>query len=154
MTLEQYAAIAEIIGVVSVLVTLVFLTLQVRQNTRALKATTIQAALQSEIDVAAMLLEHASTWHKVMTAAPLEAGEETRKAIGLYNVFMIDTENRYHQYHSGYLGAQSWQARLGTLPRVVALPVFDLWRDSVGALSHSADFLALLDGCVSGTDPG
>lgn len=146
MTLEQYAAIAEIIGVVAVIVTLVFLTLQVRQNTKALKSTTIQAALQSEIDVAAMLLEHAAVWDKVMNAAPLADGEETRKAIGLYNVFMIDTENRYHQYHSGYLGEPSWRARLRTLPKMVGLPVFPLWRSSVGALSHSDDFLALLDG--------
>ena len=143
--LEHYANIAEIVGVIIVVVTLFFLTVQIQQNTKALRSTTMQATLQSELDVAAMLLEHSGVWDKLVTAAPFANGEETRKAIGLCNVFMIDTENRYHQYHSGYLAAQSWEGRLGTLPQMVSLPVFKLWRTSMGGLSHSADFLKLLD---------
>ena len=145
MTLDQVANIAELIGLLLVVLTLGFLAIQIHQNTKALRATTIQATLQSEIDVGSILLENASVWEKVVTAAPLTSGEETRKAIGLFNVFMIDTENRYHQYHSGYLASQTWEGRLGTLPRMVGLPVFNQWRNSVGGLSHSADFLAVLD---------
>jgi len=145
MTLAQFANVAEVIGLIIVIVTVIFLALQIRQNTKALRSTAIQATLHSELDLGAILLDNAAVWEKVITAAPLTEGTETRKAIGLYNVFMIETENRYHQYHSGYLTAQTWEARLGTLPQIVGLPIFEKWRNSVGGLSHSADFLELLD---------
>jgi hypothetical protein len=145
MALDQYANIAEIVGVVVVIVTLVFLTLQIRQNTRAIRSTTIQAVMQSEMAFSKILIEHSDTWNKILTAEPLAVGEETRKAIVLFNVFMIDTESRYHQYNTGYLDVQAWEGRLGTLPEVTNLPVYQMWKTSFGGMSHSADFLKLLE---------
>ena len=46
---------------------------------------------------------------------------------------------------TGFLEAQSWEARLGTLPELVRLPAYELWRSSLGRQSHTADFLKLLD---------
>ncbi len=142
--LEYFANIAEIVGLALVVVTLLFLTLQIRQNTRAIRSTTIQAVMQSEMAFSNILVDNAATWDKVLTAAPLESGEETRKGIVLFNVFMIDTEVRYHQFLSGYLDVQSWNGRLGTLRDVVKLPIYPVWRKSLGGQSHAADFLQLL----------
>jgi hypothetical protein len=150
MALEYYANIAEIVGVILVVVTLVFLVLQIRQNTRALRSTTIQSVMQSEIAMMSLLVENAATWEKIQSGAPLASGEETRRAIVLFNVYMIETESRYHQFKTGYLDAQPWDGRLGTLPGVVRLPIFKLWRSSPGGESHAADFLALLDELVKG----
>ena len=148
MTLAYYANVAEIIGVIIVIVTLIFLTLQIRQNTRALRSTTIHSVMQSEIAMMSVIVENAAVWEKIVTGAPLSDGEETRKAIVLFNVYMIETESRYHQYKYGYLDAQPWEGRLGTLPGVVSLPVFQIWRASAGGQSHAADFLQLLDDLV------
>lgn len=145
MALDQYANIAEIVGVVIVVVTLVFLTLQIRQGTKAIRSTTIQSVMQSEMAFSQILVENSDTWDKILSAQPLANGAETRKAIVLFNVFMIDTESRFHQFQSGYLDAQSWEGRLSTLPEMVSLPVYQLWRNSMGGLSHSADFLSLLE---------
>jgi hypothetical protein len=148
MALEHYANIAEIVGVILVVVTLVFLTLQIRQNTKALRSTTIQSVMQSELAMMSILVENAATWEKISSGSPLANGEETRRAIVLFNVYMIETESRYHQFKTGYLDAQPWEGRLGTLPAVVRMPVFELWRASHGGQSHAADFLALLDELV------
>ncbi len=150
MALDYYANIAEIVGVILVVVTLVFLTLQIRQNTRALRSTTIQSVMQSEVAMMSILVENADTWEKIISGMPLASGEETRRAIILFNVYMIDTESRYHQFKAGYLDAQPWDGRLGTLPYVVRLPIFELWRASPGGASHAADFLTLLDGLAEG----
>ena len=148
MPLDQIANIADIVGATLVVVTLIFLTLQIRQNTQALRATTIQAAMQSEMEFASILLKEVGVWEKVITGAPLESGKETRIAILLFNVFMIDTESRYHQFNAGYLDAQAWNGRLSTMWDVVRFPIFPRWRASLGGLSHSADFLAMLDGLL------
>jgi hypothetical protein len=152
MTLDYYANLAEIIGVFIVIVTLIFLTLQIRQNTSALRSTTMQAASQSEMDFMSIIVENVATWEKLIKGEPLASSVEERKAIVLYNVFMIDTESRYYQYKAGYLYARSWESRLATLPDVVALPIFEQWRKSLGGLSHSADFLKLLDDMAQRTD--
>lgn len=143
--LENIANIAEIVGVVLVLVTLVFLTLQIRQNTRAIRSTTIQAVMQSEMAFSEILMTNAALWEKVVSGAALEPGTETRGAIILFNVFMIDTETRFHQYRSGYLDAQAWNGRMQTLPEVIALPIYETWRQSYGGRSHSKAYLDLLD---------
>lgn len=98
MALDYYANIAEIVGVILVVVTLVFLTLQIRQNTRALRSTTIQSVMQSEVAMMSILVENADTWEKIISGMPLASGEETRRAIVLFNVYMIETESRYHQF--------------------------------------------------------
>lgn len=63
----------------------------------------------------------------------------------LFNVFMIDSESRNQQYETGFLDPQSCQARFRTLPSIVRLPIFEEWRKSIGGLSHSADYLAMVD---------
>jgi hypothetical protein len=150
--IEYYANVAEIVGVILVVVTLAFLTLEIRHNTRALRATTIQAVMQSEMALSNFLAEHADTWEKVLTGEPLEAGAEMRKAIIIFNVFMIDTENRYHQFLTGFLDAQSWESRKSTVPEMVRLPVFPAWRQSPGGRSHAGDFLAFIDGIEANTE--
>lgn len=126
--------------------TLVFLILQIRQNTGALRSTTIQAVLQFEMEFGRMLVDNAATWEKILSAAPIADAGELRKAVILFNMFMIDSESRYQQHETGFLDPQSWEARLKTLPRVVRLPIFDEWRKSIGGLSHSEDFLKIIDG--------
>ena len=149
MPLEQIANIADIVGATLVVVTLVFLALQIRQNTRAVRATTIESTMQSEMKIAAIIIENAATWEKVITGAPIADGEETRKAMALYNVLMIDTESRYHQFKAGYLERQAWEGRVKTLPDVVRLPIFEKWRYSLGGLTHAADFLDFLDSLLA-----
>jgi hypothetical protein len=144
--LEYYANIAEIIGVVSVVVTLVFLILQIRQNTQAIRAETIQAVMQSEMALSTLLVEHADVWAKVLSGASLAAGAETRQAIILYGVVMVDTENRFHQFLAGYLDTKTWQGRMQMLPKMVSMPIFPVWRQSFGGQSRAADFLDLIDG--------
>lgn len=143
--LENIANIAEIVGVTLVLVTLIFLTLQIRQNTRATRSTTIQAVMQSELAMAEIIFANAEIWDTIIGGAVPEEGIDTRRAIMLFNVYMIDTETRFHQHISGFLDNQTWEGRLTSLPYLVKLPVFELWRKSLGGRSHSVDFLELVD---------
>ena len=73
-----------------------------------------------------------------------EPGAETRRATIIYNLFMIETETRFHQFQLGHLGEPAWQARLRTVPLMVRLPMYSVWRESLGGQSHSEDFLELL----------
>ncbi len=146
------ASIAEVVGAIAVVVSLIYLSIQIRAGTKATKAGAFQAVVQSEMDFASIVIENAGTWEKIVTDAPLSEGQETRAAIVLYNLFMLDSERRFHQYNAGYLETAAWEGRLRALPLVVKFSIFDRWKSSLGGMAHSADFLKLLDE-LSSDDP-
>jgi hypothetical protein len=139
------ASISEVVGAAAVVISLVYLAIQVRENTTATKAAAFEATIQSEMDLAANFVAKADVWDKVLTGAPLTAGAERRTAIILFNMLMLDTARRYRQFLVGHLDEPAWEARRGTLPDLVSLPIFEFWRPSMGAKGHEAGFLKLLD---------
>ena len=150
MKLKHLASVAEIVASVAVILSLVFVGIQLREGNRVTRATANQLAVQSEIDMVTVFLDHAAVWNKIMTGAPIDDEEEMRQAILLLNVFMLDTESRYQHFLSGYLDSPSWEARLNILPEIVNYPVYEVWRSSPGGRAHSAHFLELLDSQPSG----
>ena len=144
-TLSELAALAEIIGLIAIIPSLIFVGVQLYRGNRETRAATIQSAINSELDMIATIAQHAGTWDKVMTGAPLESGEEHRRGILLFNLVMTESENRFHQVRSGYLDNSMWAGSLTSIRPVVSRPIFSEWRDTPGALNHSADFLAFVD---------
>ena len=145
MDLSDWASIAEIIAAIGVMLSLIFVGFQIRGGTQEARAATVQAASDAEAFFIATVVNHSSTWNKVVSGEPLESGEETRRGINLYNFLIVETENRYHQYQSGYLDSQAWEARLRSMRPSVKLPIYPIWRKSYGAMGRSADFLEMLD---------
>ena len=148
MNWEQAALIAEVVSGIAVVISLIYIAVQIRANTREARANAFQLAIQSEMEVAGVFAEYAATWDRVVRGEPIPEGEERRLAILLFNLLMLDSERRYRQFASGYLQAQSWHARQQTLPLIVGLPIFKDWRESLGAKGHAADFLRLVDECA------
>ena len=149
--LTDWASIAEIIAAIGVVFSLIFVGLQINEGNQETRAATIQATADAEAFMIATMANHSNTWHKVTTGVPLESGAETREGIILYNMLMVETENRYHQFHSGFLGAASWEGRLSTLQPTVKLPIFKIWRASLGAKGHTTEFLELVDSLAAET---
>jgi hypothetical protein len=81
----------------------------------------------------------------VVSGSPLTDVGEAREAILLYNLLMTERENRYYQFKSGNLDAQSWEGGLAARARISSLPMFEQWRSTPGAENHSAEFLELVD---------
>jgi hypothetical protein len=119
--------------------------MQLNEGNRETRAATVQVALKAEMDMMHVMAEHAGTWEKVMAGEPLASGEEMRRGIVIYNLLMTDTEHSYQLFESGYLEEGAWQGRLDSVPILVSLPIFETWKKTAGGISHSPDFLALLD---------
>ena len=143
--LSELASLAEIVASVGVILSLIFVGLQISEATRETKAATLRSAADSELFMAATVLNYAGTWDKVLNGEPLASGEETRTGIILFNLLTIESENRHHQFQAGFLDAQSWEGRRSTLESLAKLPIYKVWRNTQGAKGHSAEFLDLLD---------
>ncbi len=79
------------------------------------------------------------------SGAPLGEGEETRKAINLFNLAMLESSNCYPQYRSGYPEEGSWIGTFNTLPGLKALPIYGKRRGSFGGQGQDSEFLDLSD---------
>ncbi len=144
-TLKKWSSIAEVIAAVGVILSLIFVGLQISEGNRETRAATLQAATDWEMFRQSQFMLYADLWDKLIIDAPIEKGAEARRAIILYNMLVTDFENRYFQFEAGYFDARSWQARLTSLRRIVALPFFETWRSTMGGVAHSPGFLELVD---------
>jgi hypothetical protein len=142
---EAIGAIGEILGAAGVIITLGYLALQLRRSNKQARAATLQTTLDSEIALMSVLVENTGTWHRVVGGEPLGTEEETRTATILYNMVLTEGENRYHQFESGFLDIQSWEGRVASLRPILLLPIYEMWRQTPGALNHSADYLNFLE---------
>ena len=145
MTLEQLAALAEIIASIAVILSLLFVGFQLRDSNRQARAAAVQDSLASEIQISTIFAENAETWEKVISGEPINEKGELRKAIHLYNILMSDSENRFYEHRQGYLNEESWQSRLRTLEISSKLPIFVHWQNSLSGQNRAEDFLVLLD---------
>ena len=148
--LSEWASVAEIVASIGVIVTLVFVGIELNDANREARAATQQMVIKTEMDMVAVFVANAGTWDKVVTGAPIDEGEEMRKAIALYNLAMLETANRYAQYRSGYIDMEQWENNLKSLPAVTRLPIYERWRQSFGGQGQDAAFLELLDSFAAG----
>lgn len=144
-SLSDMASIAEIFAAIAVVLSLIFVGLQISDSNKETRAMTMQSANDAELFAAATFARHAGIWDKVITGATLAGGEEFRTAVVIYNMAMIESENRYQQFGSGYLSADSWEGSIRSIQEMVKLPIYADWRGTPGALQHSSDFLELTD---------
>ena len=153
MSLEDFYLLSQILASVAVVVSLLFVGFQLRESNRQSRLSAIQSSIEFEIELSRAYADHAGTWDKVITGKPLENEAERREGIVLFNILMSESENRYYHYHHGHLDRQSWEGRLNSLKKLVQLPIYDHWQNSIGGQNHTRDFLDLLKSLRSPSGP-
>ena len=109
MTLEQGAYLAEILGVIVVVVTLVYLSVQVRQGTELLRSESRQALVTNDVTSLASNFQNADVFAKYVAGNEMSAEDQLRMSF----MFALDLRNRefeYFQYTNGLLDEQTWLA--------------------------------------------
>ena len=107
MTLEQYAYLAEIIGVIVVVVTLIYLTIQIRQGAELLRSESRQAQVTNDQNGVYKFVEHRQPGQLFsMTETP----DFTGKTELLFWIIgqMRAREHEWLQYRSGALDEDTW----------------------------------------------
>jgi len=130
----------EAIGTLAVVLSLIFVGIEIRDGNREARAATTQAYLDAEMVFQAELIEHADVWVQVVTEGDMSDPVAVQRATALFNMSMTLESNRFHAARAGYLDYTD-----GILKRAVAWPLFDEWRASTGASGRSPEFLEYVD---------
>lgn len=120
MNWEAAGAIGEIIGALAVVLTLFYLSVQVRQNSKLAKATIRENRIDSSARSIMTFADAAEIVTKVDAGAALTAEESTRINL-LFRAMFRDFEGWAYQQHAGLLDDSEWKA------------MYETWRDVLGS---------------------
>jgi hypothetical protein len=112
MDWQMVGALAEVLGAIGVILTLIFLTLQIRQNTKALRGASYQAAIASVSEVSREIGLNQDAADIVLRGnrSPDQLSEIEWVRYSALNVaLMRNFENTFYQYRSGMIEADAWQ---------------------------------------------
>ena len=139
MSLQDWGAIGELLGGVAIIVSLLFVGLQIKHGNRETRAATLQATLNSEMSLQTEAMRYAGTWDKIVTGVHFADVDETSRTILLYNMAMSLFQNRYYQFKTGFLDHPP------LTEEVVTFPMYEIWRGTGRAKNRSPEFLEFLD---------
>ena len=125
MNWEAAGAIGEIIGALAVFLTLIYLALQIRQNTKAVQASAVDASISRVTSVRQSMYESAEIAGIYIAglANPDDLDElsRTRFRLLMHNV-LLAISNIYSQTNFAGLSSSMWGSQLVLLRRVVTSP--------------------------------
>jgi len=114
MTLEQVAYLAEIIGVIIVVVTLVYLSVQVRQGAELLRSESRQAQVTNDQEGVYKFVEHPELGRLFSQKETPTFAEKTRLNFWIIGQ-MRAREHEWFQYRSGALDEETWLSYRGVI---------------------------------------
>jgi hypothetical protein len=147
MSLEQYVLIAELVASIGVVVSLVYLAVQVRQAARVNSANARHAISQFALDFTMFKAEHADRLERVMTETNLGPGDATFRWWNHMMVF-LHAETYFHHYELGLMPKKHWAGYVRYVRGYLDTPgVAEFWAD-VGE-AFSVDFARWIDGLLA-----
>lgn len=123
MTIQDSGAIAELIGAAAVLVTLVYLAIQTRMNTKALRAQTHQQIAEARRENLKLFLDHPDLYEAVVKSWTSGVSEKDSLLLRQFTVITArHHENELYQYSQGMIEEDEMESQR----RVMLLPHIQL----------------------------
>ncbi len=154
MPLDQLANIAEISAAALVFVSLMYVGLQVRQNTVAIKSQTIGSAIQ--------LAQTELLWHGSKEFAPLfqksiNAPETLTKddihRLNIWNIMLLlGRSNDYQQYKLGTLSEERWTINEPAVKYCLSSKWHRNWLKTGGHHFFEGEFIDWVESVLEGSD--
>ena len=148
MTLQDLGAIGEIVGSIGVVISLIYLAIQLRHNTTGIRLAAHQHVViaNSAVTMApANNLDFASLlWRGVLSSKNLD--EDTQVAFGLWCHQYFSMIQAWHQlYLAGAIDEGIWDRELQRAVGALRVPGFREWWDAGGRSQLSPTFVRLAE---------
>ncbi len=158
MNWDAIGALAELAGAVAVVLSLVYLAIQIRQNTAQMERTeraSTGAAYQELISSMQAQLQPAA--QQADLSEIIRRGLEDSMALDEAELFRFNWlmggqincyENAYYQYQHGVVSEERWQRMLNELNYFVSSPGYADWWDGYAKSTLSPDMVKIVDEMV------
>jgi hypothetical protein len=133
MTRQDLGNVGEFLGSIGVIGSLVYLAMQIRQNTRSVRSAAYQAAVTSTVDVAASFATSEALSEAFFKGfreyETLKGPERHRFGAYAYGLFR-SYENLFYQHAQGTIESHLWEGFRNMLLRDLRNPGLVAWWDS------------------------
>jgi uncharacterized MnhB-related membrane protein len=136
--------LGEFVGAIVILATLIYLAMQVRQNTNALHAQSGQAVLSSAQAGLFAMMENPDVHLSIVKTDSLTPKEHVKLHFWLAS-FMRLREFAWLQYQNGIIDDVQWSTELVIIRSVLSSHRLRDWWDSVGRNIYGARFAEFVD---------
>lgn len=147
MSWEAVSAVADSIGVILIIVSLIYVALQIRQNTDTVRAATELETGRHWSDLharAAHSPDMVDIWDKGLTDPEQLTPTQKRRFIWFVAEYFFIVENFYRQHKVGFLSLETWAQHEAAVAGLLLHPVLQRWWES-GVSPYSAEFRAVID---------
>jgi len=144
MNWTKASAVAEILSSVAILITLVYLVVEIQQNAEATQADTRQAILASDQQFLELLVDSPEL---MVLQYQSDLSDEERIRLSFLSVtFVRMRENNWLQYENGTLDDVTWQAYQGSIVASLSAPQSRAWWQNFGVERiFDPEFISLVD---------
>ena len=144
MNTSKLADIAEITSSIAILVTLVFLVLQMQQNTEAIQAQTQQSLLASQQNELLTRVENPEIVLSMVKTETLTPRESVKLDAWL-KATLRSRDFAWHQYQNGLIDRGQWASEENVLKTVLTPRTNREWWNKIDRQTHDADFADYVD---------
>jgi len=143
MTLQDLGAIGELIGGVAMIVSLIYVAVQIRHGLHGFKSSITQEVTthfsRIQLDIAKDT-ELLKAWMKAERGEILDPLEQ-RRVLQVVSSYMIGFENFYFQYQAGMVGRDAYEARRPVIANILTYTGARDWWQNAGCMTHPPQFV-------------
>jgi len=150
MKLEKFSSLLEAISSVAVVITLIFLIVEIRQNTEALNAQSRQSVLVAAQTSLLKVVDHPEVIAAITKPGALTA-EENIQIDAFFTASMRSREYAWLQFRSGLIDEQQWKTELAVIRSVMSSARVRLWWRRLGRTYVSVEFAGFVDESIEST---
>ena len=110
MSWEAISAVSEIVGAVAVVVGLIYVAAQIRQNTKLMRTAAKQSLTEASQNFIYTAIDRSEEWVKLMTGDDPSSPEEEARMSLLVRAMLRGFESQCYQRESGLLEDNEWRA--------------------------------------------
>ena len=150
MSIEYWAAIAEIVGAVAVIITLIYLSIQVKHNTKAMQGQAISDVTRNVHEQVNMVLQGqdvAATLKKFASEKALDPDDAILIDFLLTAVF-VARQNEYFQWKQGLLDESVFRSLHHVINTLLESPNGQFWWQHEGRRLVAPEFVEFVDEIV------
>jgi hypothetical protein len=142
-------AVRETLGFLGVVAGLVFVGVEIRQNSRSVQAATYQELTSQIVEMNRILLENPSLAALQMRPGESLSSEEEFLLTGIRFMNLRHGDMVYYQFLQGVIPEDRLDTALGPTRVTIASPGFPAWWERQGRVAFSSDYVAFIDSLVA-----
>jgi hypothetical protein len=152
MNWNMLSAVGQILSSVGVLVTLIYLAIQTRQNTASIQASTRQAILDADQKFLFCVLDDPDL---ILLRYKPELTDADKIRLSAYWIsFLRMRENLWFQYQNGVLDEGTWQSYRRSITAMASTRFRTWWKNyAIARRAFDPKFMSLVDEGLASTPP-